>query len=88
MPNEAVITELESTPSTTLRRQLPLTRLLQAGWILGKLTLVGLLVTYMLGWVHDLQRMTQLEAQPTHPLKVIVISKQEAWQRIYRHAVR
>jgi hypothetical protein len=86
MPNEMVIVGVESGPPKTLATQRPLTLLLQAGWILGKLTLAGLLLTYMAGWVHDLQRMTHLEAQPTPPFKVI--SKQEAWQRIYKHPAR
>ena len=86
MPNEIVITGVESGPAKTLATQRPLTLLLQAGWILGKLTLAGLLLTYMAGWVHDLQRMTHLEAQPTPPFKVI--SKQEAWQRINKHPSR
>jgi hypothetical protein len=86
MPNEMVIAGADSTPTNPLATQRPLTLLLHAGWILGKLTLAGLLLTYMVGWVHDLQRMTQLEAQPTPPFKVI--SKYEAWQRIYKHSVR
>ncbi len=86
MPNEMVITGVENAPTKTQATQRFLTLLLHAGWILGKLTLAGLLLTYMAGWVHDLQRMTHLEAQPTPPFKVI--SKKEAWQRIYRHPAR
>jgi hypothetical protein len=83
MPNEMVITGVESAQTKTLATHRPWTLLLRAGWILGKLTLAGLLLTYMAGWVHDLQRLTRLEAMPTPPFKII--SKQEAWQRIYRH---
>jgi hypothetical protein len=56
------------------------------GWILGRLVLTGLLLTYLVGWVHDFQRIRQLEAEPTPPSKVI--TKNEAWQRIYSHPAR
>ena len=86
MPNETIVMGMESGPTTRLATQPSLRLLLRAGWILGKLTLAGLLLTYMAGWVHDLQRMTQLEAQPTPKFKII--SKYEAWERIYKHPTR
>ena len=54
---------------------------LRAGWVLGKLVLAGLLLTYLVGWAQDLQRVRRLEAEPTPPAKVI--TKHEAWQRIH-----
>jgi hypothetical protein len=86
MLNEMIITGMRGTTRPkTLAARGPLTFLLRAGWILGKLTLAGLLLTYMAGWVQDLQRLTQLEAQPTPPSKVI--SKREAWQRVHKRSV-
>ncbi len=54
---------------------------LRPGLFFGKLFLVALLLTYLVGWVHDFQRIRRLEAEPTPPFKVI--TKHEAWQRIY-----
>lgn len=51
------------------------------GWVLGKLVLTGLLVTYLVSWMQDFQRIRRLEAEPTPPSKVI--TKYEAWERIY-----
>lgn len=59
----------------------PLAVWLRPGWVLGKLVLTGLLLTYLVGWVQDFQRIRRLEAEPTPPSKVI--TKYEAWQRIY-----
>lgn len=56
------------------------------GWILGKLVLTGLLLTYLVGWVQDFQRIRRLEAEPTPPSKVI--TKNEAWQRIHPRPAR
>jgi hypothetical protein len=47
----------------------------------GKLMLTWLLLVYLLGWVHEFKRIQGLEAEPTPPSKVI--SKHEAWNRIY-----
>jgi hypothetical protein len=52
-----------------------------AGWALGKLLLMGLVLMYFVGWIQDLQRIRGLEAEPTPPSKVI--TKYEAWERIY-----
>ncbi len=54
---------------------------LRSRWFLGKLLLTGLLLTYLVGWVQDLQRIRRLEAEPTPPSKVI--TKYEAWRRIH-----
>lgn len=59
---------------------------LRHGWILGKLLLAGLLTAYVIGCVQDVQRIRRLEAEPTPPSKII--TKQEAWQRIYNHPIR
>lgn len=53
---------------------------------LAKLVLVGLLLTYLVGLVQDFQRIRRLEAEPTPPFKVI--TKYEAWQRIYPRPVQ
>lgn len=59
---------------------------LRAGLILGRLVLTGLLVTYFVALVQDFQRIRQLEAEPTRPSKVI--SKYQAWERVYPRPVR
>ena len=51
------------------------------GWVLGKLALTGLLLVYLAGWLQDFQRVRSLEAEPTPPSKVI--TKYQAWERIY-----
>lgn len=72
--------EVSLTASPAANRPLAV-RLRRPGWVLGKLVLTGLLVTYLVGWVQDFQRIRRLEAEPTPPSKVI--TKYEAWQRIY-----
>lgn len=86
MVNELIMTGTGDNRAKNLATRRPLSFLLRAGWILGKLTLAGLLLTYMAGWVQDLQRLNQLEAQPTPPYKVI--SKQEAWQLVHKRPIR
>ncbi len=63
----------------------PLTVLLRAWWDLGKLVLAGLLLMYLVGWVRDIERVSRLEAEAPPPLKVI--TKYQAWDRIYRQPV-
>ena len=63
-----------------------LTVWLRSSWLLGKLLLTGLLLTYLVGWVQDFQRISRLEAEPSPPYKVI--SKNEAWRRIHPGPVR
>lgn len=49
--------------------------------VIGKLMLTALLLVYLVAWIQDLQRLRHLEAEPTPPFKVI--TKYEAWNRIY-----
>jgi hypothetical protein len=51
------------------------------GRVLGKLMLTWLLLVYLLGWVQEFKRIQGLEAEATPPSKVI--TKYEAWNRIY-----
>ncbi len=64
------------TPPGVLRR---------AWWDLGKLVLAGLLVLYALGWVRDIERVSLLRAEA--PPAFMVITKYQAWDRIYRQPV-
>ncbi len=59
---------------------------IRQGLIMAKLAMTGLLLWYMASWVHDFQRIQSLVAEPTPPFKVI--TKNEAWQRIYSRAIR
>lgn len=63
----------------------PLAVVLHAWWDLGKVVLAGLLVIYVVGWVRDIERVSRLEAEAPPPLKVI--TRFEAWDRIYRQPV-
>lgn len=54
----------------------------RAGWAICRIVMVGLLATYLIGWVQDLQRLSRLEAEPSPPL-IKIISKHEAWLRIH-----
>jgi hypothetical protein len=56
----------------------PLSRM---GRTASKLLLASFLALYLVGWAQDLQRLSQLEAEPSPPSKVI--SKYEAWNRIH-----
>ncbi len=58
------------------------------GWALGMLVVTGLLLTYLVGWIHDFRRISRLEAEPAPASKIITISKYEAWERIYSRPVR
>ncbi len=51
-------------------------------WTLAQIILTGLLMTYLVGWVQDLERIHNLKADLSPPTKVI-ITKYEAWDRIY-----
>jgi len=59
----------------------------RAWWPLTQIVMAGLLVTYLVGIVQDFQRVRDLRAEPSPPSKII-ITKNEAWQRIYSHPVR
>ncbi len=82
---ETVVAEAEASLVDPLAARGPLAITLRAGWILGKLVLAGLLATYLVGWMQDFQRVRRLTAVPTPPFKII--TKYEAWQRIYRRSV-
>ena len=58
-----------------------------AWWGMTQLVLGGLLVTYLVGMVQDFQRVRDLRAEPSS-LSKIVITKHEAWQRIYPRPIR
>jgi hypothetical protein len=58
----------------------------RSGWFLGKFLLTLLLLTYLIGWVQDFQRIRRLRAEPTPPYKII--TKYEAWGRIHRRLTR
>ena len=87
MPLETTVEQVEefslaAPPATNS----PLVGWIRPGWILAKLFLTGLLLAHLVGWVHDFQRIQRLEAEPTPPSKVI--TKNEAWQRIYSRPAR
>ncbi len=54
----------------------------RAGRAVCRAVMMGLLATYLVGWVQDLQRLSRLEAEPSPPL-IKIISKHEAWLRIH-----
>ena len=82
MPIETTVEEIQfslAPPST--QKTSTLMDWIHQGWILTKLAMTGLLLWHMASWAHDFQRIQHLEAEPTPPFKVI--TKNEAWQRIY-----
>ncbi len=86
MQIETGVAEAAASLADPLVARRPLAITLRAAWVLGKLVLTGLLVTYLVGWVQDFQRIRRLTAEPTPPFKII--TKYEAWERIYRRPVR
>lgn len=86
MPIETTIDQAEFSLAAPPAENSALAGWIRPGWILGKLVLTSLLLAYLIGWIHDFQRIQALEAEPTPPSKVI--TKNEAWQRIYSHAAR
>ena len=58
-----------------------------AWWGMTQLVLGGLLLTYLVGMVQDFQRVRDLRAEPSS-LSKIIITKHEAWQRIYPRPAR
>lgn len=76
--SEAQISGFQDFPAARNPLALPL----RAGWILGKCVLAGLLLMYLVGWAQDFARVRELKAEPAPPLKII--TKYQAWQRIYR----
>ncbi len=59
----------------------------QRWWDLTQIILAGLLFMYLVGVVQDFQRVRDLRAQPP-TLSKIIITKNEAWQRIYAGPAR
>ena len=59
----------------------------QRWWDLTQVVLAGLMLAYLVGMVQDFQRVRDLRAEPS-PLSKIIITKNEAWQRIYSRSVR
>ena len=86
MPIETTIEEAELSLAAPAETYPPSAGWIHSGWVLGQLVLTGLLLTYLVAWAHDFQRIRQLEAEPTPPSKVI--TKNQAWQRIYSRAAR
>ena len=86
MPIDTTIDQAQFNLAAPPATDSPLLGWIRPGLILGKLVLTGLLLTYLVGWVHDFERIRRLEAVPTPPSKVI--TKNEAWQRIYSRPAR
>ena len=59
----------------------------RAWWGMTQFVLGGLLLTYLVGMVQDFQRVRDLRAEPS-ALSKIIITKHEAWQRIYPRPIR
>ncbi len=72
--------------SGTLGLALPTQALspLRALWGLAQVAIACLLAAYLVGWIEDFQRVSRLSAEPPPPLKKVVVTKYEAWERIYR----
>ena len=60
--------------------------LARATWALTQVVVACLLAIYFITWVQDLKRISRLHAQPSFGPKT-VISKYEAWDRVYRSAL-
>jgi hypothetical protein len=59
-----------------------------AWWALSRIVLAGFFLVYLVDMVQDVQRVRDLRAEPSPLAKIIVISKNEAWQRIYARPSR
>lgn len=57
-------------------------------WPLAQIVLATFFASYVVGIVQDFQRVRELRAEPSRLAKIIVITKNEAWQRIYSRAAR
>ena len=51
--------------------------------VLTHLALASLLAAYVVGMVQDFQRVRDLRAEPSALSKIVIITKNEAWNRIY-----
>jgi hypothetical protein len=81
MPIDTTVEGIEFTLAPPPARNTFLMDWVRQGWFLARLAITGLLLWYLANCVHDFQRILRLEAEPTPPFKVI--TKHEAWQRIY-----
>lgn len=88
MSIETTIDQAEFDLTTTPYRNTSSTQAvsIRPGWILGMLAAVLVLAYLLVGWVHDVQRIRSLEAEPSPPSKVI--TKSQAWQQMYSRSVR
>ena len=59
----------------------------QRWWAITQVVLAGLLLAYVVGVVQDFQRVRGLRAEPP-VLSKIIITKNEAWQRVYAPSTR
>ncbi len=82
---ETTTAEVQIRPADLTTIRVPLNGLLRAWWDLGKVVLLGLLLVYVLGWVRDIERVSRLKAEAPPPFTVI--TKFQAWDRIYRQPV-
>ena len=57
-------------------------------WTLTQIVVAGFFATYVIGVVQDFQRVRELRAEPAPLTKIIVITKNEAWQRIHSRVGR
>ncbi len=57
-------------------------------WPLIQIALAALFATYVVEAVQDFQRIRELQAEPSRLGKIVVITKNEAWQRIHSRAAR
>lgn len=81
MPIETTVEQVEFSLAAPPATKYPIGGWFRPGWILAKLVLMALLLAHLVGFVQDFQRIQSLEAEPNPPSKVI--TKNEAWQRIY-----
>ncbi len=52
-------------------------------WPITQIILASLLAMYLVGWLEDFRRVRDLKAEPSSTQKVIIITKNEAWERIH-----
>ncbi len=81
MPIEYALTKIDAAIGALSDAPATLAVQPQRWWALTQLALAGLLVAYLVGMVQDFQRVRDLRAEPLR-LSKIIITKQEAWQRV------
>lgn len=87
MPIEYTLPEIDPTIGVLSDAPATLAVQPQRWWALTQLALAGLLVAYLVGMVQDFQRVRDLRAEPLR-LSKIIITKQEAWQRVHAISAR